>query len=69
MGNIKFDIAAPQSLYQKSEQLKQDWQLLNRQVITLASTHSPEEENLLRQLQTTFKFKSKFALYCGTTSS
>ena len=51
VGNIKFDITAPQSYVEKAEQLKQDWQLLDRQVITLASTHSPEEENLLRQLQ------------------
>ena len=51
VGNIKFDIAAPQSYVEKAEQLKQDWQLLNRQVISLASTHSPEEENLLKQLQ------------------
>ena len=51
VGNIKFDITAPQSYVEKAEQLKQHWQLLDRQVITLASTHSPEEENLLRQLQ------------------
>jgi len=51
VGNIKFDITAPQSYVEKAEQLKQDWQLLGRQVIVLASTHSPEEENLLRQLQ------------------
>ncbi len=51
VGNIKFDITAPQSYVEKAEQLKQHWQLLNRQVISLASTHSPEEENLLRQLQ------------------
>ena len=51
VGNIKFDITAPQFYVKKAEQLKQDWQLLDRQVITLASTHSPEEENLLRQLQ------------------
>jgi len=51
VGNIKFDITAPQSYVEKAEQLKQDWQLADRQVITLASTHSPEEENLLRKLQ------------------
>ena len=51
VGNIKFDITAPQSYVEKAEQLKQDWQLADRQVITLASTHAPEEENLLKQLQ------------------
>jgi 3-deoxy-D-manno-octulosonic-acid transferase len=34
VGNIKFDITAPQSYVEKAEQLKQDWQLLDRQVIT-----------------------------------
>lgn len=51
VGNIKFDISAPNSFIEQAEQLKQDWQLADRQVISLASTHSPEEENLLRQLQ------------------
>ena len=51
VGNIKFDISAPTSFIEQAEQLKQEWQLEKRQIITLASTHSPEEENLLRQLQ------------------
>ena len=51
VGNIKFDISAPNSFIEQAEQLKQDWQLADRQVITLASTHAPEEENLLKQLQ------------------
>ncbi|MFW2056894.1 3-deoxy-D-manno-octulosonic acid transferase [Acinetobacter haemolyticus] len=51
VGNIKFDITAPQQFIEQAEQLKQDWNLLGRQMITLASTHAPEEENLLKQLQ------------------
>ena len=51
VGNIKFDIAAPQNAVQQAEQLKQQWNLASRQIVTLASTHSPEEERLLQQLQ------------------
>ena len=50
-GNIKFEISAPTSLIEQAEQLKQEWQLEKRQIITLASTHAPEEEQLLKQLQ------------------
>ena len=51
VGNIKFDITAPTDFIEQAEQLKQDWQLASRQIITLASTHAPEEEILLKQLQ------------------
>lgn len=51
VGNIKFDITAPISFIEQAQQLKQDWQLADRQVIVLASTHAPEEESLLKQLQ------------------
>ncbi len=51
VGNIKFDIDAPISFIEQAQQLKQQWNLSNRQIITLASTHAPEEENLLKQLQ------------------
>lgn len=51
VGNIKFDISAPTSFIEQAEQLKQEWQLEKRQIITLASTHAPEEEQLLKQLQ------------------
>ena len=51
VGNIKFDITAPQQYVVQAEQFKQDWQLEHRQIITLASTHAPEEESLLKQLQ------------------
>ena len=51
VGNSKFDISAPNSFIEQAEQLKQEWQLEKRQIITLASTHAPEEEQLLKQLQ------------------
>lgn len=51
VGNIKFDITAPEHFVAQAQQLKQDWQLADRQIITLASTHAPEEESLLKQLQ------------------
>ncbi|VXA55074.1 3-deoxy-D-manno-2-octulosonate transferase [Acinetobacter proteolyticus] len=51
VGNIKFDIAAPEHFVLQAQQLKQEWQLANRQIMTLASTHAPEEQSLLKQLQ------------------
>ena len=51
VGNIKFDITAPEHFVAQARQLKQDWQLSGRQIITLASTHAPEEQSLLQQLQ------------------
>lgn len=51
VGNIKFDITAPSSFIEQAQQLKQDWQLADRQIVVLASTHAPEEESLLKQLQ------------------
>lgn len=47
VGSIKFDISAPDLFVQKANQLQQDWNLNTRQIITIASTHSPEEEKLL----------------------
>lgn len=51
VGSIKFDIAAPEQFIRKAEQLKQDWNLNSRKIITIASTHSPEEEKLLTSLK------------------
>ena len=51
VGSIKFDISAPESFIEKAQQLKQDWNLTNRKIITLASTHAPEEEKLLNVLK------------------
>lgn len=51
LGSIKFDIHAPESFIQQAEQLKQDWNLSARKIITIASTHAPEEQKLLNALQ------------------
>ena len=51
LGSIKFDIQAPESFIQQAQQLKQDWNLAARKIITLASTHAPEEQKLLTALQ------------------
>ena len=51
VGSIKFDISAPETFIDKAQQLKQDWNLTSRQIITLASTHAPEEEKLLNVLK------------------
>ncbi|MBK0063498.1 MULTISPECIES: 3-deoxy-D-manno-octulosonic acid transferase [unclassified Acinetobacter] len=50
VGNIKFDISAPPHFLEQAAQLKQQWQLAERQIITLASTHAPEEQLLLETL-------------------
>lgn len=50
LGNIKFDIAAPTKFVEQARQLKQDWQLENRQIVILASTHAPEEQRILELL-------------------
>lgn len=62
VGNIKFDISAPEQYLQQAQQLKQDWHLVGRQIITLASTHAPEEQSLLKQLQS--HLNSNPALLC-----
>lgn len=59
VGNIKFDITAPVSFIEQAQQLKQDWQLADRQIIVLASTHSPEEESLLKQIHSHLNSKPK----------
>ena len=51
LGSIKFDIDAPESFIQQAQQLKQDWNLATRKIITLASTHVPEEQLLLSLLK------------------
>ncbi|MDN5512634.1 3-deoxy-D-manno-octulosonic acid transferase [Acinetobacter sp.] len=51
LGSIKFDIHAPESFIQQAQQLKQDWNLAARKIITIASTHAPEEQKLLAALQ------------------
>lgn len=50
VGNIKFDIQAPTAFSQIAEQLKQQWQLAQRKVMVIASTHAPEEQKILTAL-------------------
>lgn len=51
LGNIKFDITAPDSFVERAAALKQLWSLEHRQVILLASTHAPEEKGILSTLK------------------
>lgn len=51
IGSIKFDISAPSHFIALAHQLQQDWNLSQRKIITLASTHSPEEQILLSALK------------------
>ena len=51
LGNIKFDITAPQQFIDHAAQLKQEWSLQGRKIITLASTHAPEEQQLMSELK------------------
>ncbi|MEB3753107.1 3-deoxy-D-manno-octulosonic acid transferase [Acinetobacter sp. MD2(2019)] len=52
VGNIKFDIQAPTHFVEQAKILKTQWALVHRQIITIASTHAPEEQQLLAQLKT-----------------
>lgn len=54
VGNIKFDISAPEDFVEQAVQLQQTWQLAHRKIITLASTHAPEEQQLLTALKPYF---------------
>lgn len=51
LGNIKFDITAPEHFIQQADQLTQEWQLGGRKIVTLASTHAPEEKEILSALK------------------
>ena len=55
VGSIKFDIHAPQHFIDQATELKQQWSLAERRIITLASTHAPEEQKLLEALQLDLK--------------
>ncbi len=50
VGNIKFDIHAPEAFINQAEQLQQQWYLGQRKVLTIASTHAPEEQQILEAL-------------------
>ncbi|MFW1968911.1 3-deoxy-D-manno-octulosonic acid transferase [Acinetobacter guillouiae] len=52
LGSIKFDISAPEQFIHKAQQLQQEWNLANRKIITIASTHAPEEEKLFLAFKT-----------------
>lgn len=51
VGSIKFDIHAPEFFVKQAAQLKQEWSLAGRKIITIASTHAPEEQKLLSALK------------------
>lgn len=51
VGSIKFDIHAPQHAVEQAIQLKADWALAGRKILTIASTHAPEEQTLLTALK------------------
>lgn len=51
VGSIKFDIHAPELFVKQATQLKQEWSLAGRKIITIASTHAPEEQKLLSALK------------------
>lgn len=51
VGNIKFDIhSAPETFINQAEQLQQQWYLGQRKVLSIASTHAPEEQQILQAL-------------------
>ncbi|WP_313584182.1 3-deoxy-D-manno-octulosonic acid transferase [Acinetobacter variabilis] len=51
LGNIKFDIMAPRQFIDYAAGLRQEWSLQGRKIITLASTHAPEEQQLMAELK------------------
>lgn len=51
LGNIKFDISAPAVFLDQAQQMNRDWALQGRKIMTLASTHAPEEQQLLAALK------------------
>lgn len=51
VGSIKYDIQAPMGLAEHAVKLLLDWRLAERKVITIASTHAPEEQKLLTLLK------------------
>lgn len=51
VGSIKFDITAPKSFIENAKNLVQEWKLEQRKIITIASTHAPEEKDILAALK------------------
>lgn len=62
VGSIKFDIHAPELAVKQAAQLKQEWSLAGRKIITIASTHAPEEQKLLNALKP--YLDAQFELLC-----
>ena len=50
VGNIKFDIHAPEAFINQAAKLYQLWYLGQRKILTIASTHAPEEQQILQAL-------------------
>lgn len=46
-GSLKFDLQPPASALQLAAQLKQQWNLASRNIVLIASSHDPEENQLL----------------------
>ncbi len=51
-GSVKFDLQPPEPLLKTAKQLKHDWQLGSRPIVVAASTHDPEEAQILAQFKT-----------------
>ena len=55
-GSVKFDIQPPVHLLQQAKQIQHQWQLVNgfghRPILVAASTHDPEEAQILAQFKT-----------------
>lgn len=47
-GNLKYDIQLPATLNQQATKLRKDWQLSDRPVWTVASTHTGEDQIILQ---------------------
>ena len=55
LGNVKFDITAPQELLEQAKNLQKIWQLNHRKIMLLASTHDPEEQTIIATLAAQLK--------------
>ncbi len=51
-GSLKFDLTAPEASLELAKKLKLDWQLEGRPVLFAASTHEPEEQEILTAFKT-----------------
>lgn len=51
VGNVKFDITVPEPFLDQAQQLKKKWHLAQRKIIVIASTHAPEEQDILSTLK------------------